>query len=83
MRNWIKSLLLAYISIGTIQAGSGTSGFEFLRTEFSTRAASMGRAFVAMRGDINGLYHNPSGMAYFDQNQFIVKPESQVIYSGP
>jgi hypothetical protein len=31
----------------------------------------MGRAFVAMRGDINALYHNPSAMAYTDQQQFI------------
>ena len=64
--------MLLYIGNENIQAEEGTSGFEFLRTEYSSRAASMGRAFVAMRGDINGLYHNPSGMAFFDQNQFVV-----------
>jgi hypothetical protein len=72
MRKWLLVFLFLYINTGNILAGNSTSGFEFLRTEYSSRAASMGRAFVAMRGDINGLYHNPSGMAYFDQNQFVV-----------
>jgi hypothetical protein len=82
MRKWVLFLLILYINTGSIQAGNGTSGFEFLRTEFSSRAASMGRAFVAMRGDINGLYHNPSGMAYFDQNQFVVNYTDYLIDFG-
>ncbi|MEE9117120.1 MAG: PorV/PorQ family protein [Calditrichia bacterium] len=82
MRKWVLFLLILYINTGSIRAGNGTSGFEFLRTEFSSRAASMGRAFVAMRGDINGLYHNPSGMAYFDQNQFVVNYTDYLIDFG-
>jgi len=82
MRKWFIFLIMIYITSGNIRAGDGTSGFEFLRTEYSTRAASMGRAFVAMRGDINGLYHNPSGMAYFDQNQFVVNYTDYLIDFG-
>ncbi len=82
MRKWVLFLLILYINTGNIRAGNGTSGFEFLRTEYSSRAASMGRAFVAMRGDINGLYHNPSGMAYFDQNQFVVNYTDYLIDFG-
>ena len=82
MRKWLIILFLLYIANENIRAGDGTSGFEFLRTEYSSRAASMGRAFVAMRGDINGLYHNPSGMAYFDQNQFVVNYTDYLIDFG-
>jgi hypothetical protein len=82
MKKWFILLLFIYISGENIQAGDGTSGFEFLRTEYSSRAASMGRAFVAMRGDINGLYHNPSGMAFLDQNQFVVNYTDYLIDFG-
>lgn len=82
MRKWVLFLLILFINTGSIRAGNGTSGFEFLRTEYSSRAASMGRAFVAMRGDINGLYHNPSGMAYLDQNQFVVNYTDYLIDFG-
>lgn len=51
-------------------AGNGTSGFEFLRTDFSARSAAMGGAFVAMRGDLNGLFHNPAGLAFIQEQQF-------------
>jgi hypothetical protein len=61
-------LLLAVLSC---QAADGTSAFEFLRTDYSTRAAGMGRAFVAMRGDVNGLFHNPSSLAFTEERQFV------------
>jgi len=63
------STLLLLTSLG--QAADGTAGFEFLRTEYSSRAAGMGRSFVAMRGDLNGLYHNPSSLAYIEDRQFL------------
>jgi hypothetical protein len=50
-------------------AGSGTSAFEFLRTEYSARTAAMGGAFVAMRGDVNGMFHNPAGVADSEGSQ--------------
>jgi hypothetical protein len=82
MRKWVIFLIVSHIFTGLLQAGNSTSGFEFLRTEFSSRAASMGRAFVAMRGDINGLFHNPSGMAYSGQNQFVMNYTDYLIDFG-
>jgi len=65
--------IIVYISlVSTSLAADGTAGFEFLRTEYSSRAAGIGRSFVAMRGDVNGLYHNPSSLAFTDQRQFAV-----------
>jgi hypothetical protein len=53
-----------------VSGGDGTTAFEFLRTDFSTRSGAMAGAFIGMRGDINGLFHNPAGMAYLDERQF-------------
>ncbi|MHA1796748.1 MAG: PorV/PorQ family protein [Promethearchaeota archaeon] len=46
-----------------VQADENPS-FEFLRTEFGARAASMGGAFVGMYGDIHSLFYNPGGIAF-------------------
>jgi len=48
---------------------SGTSGFEFLRTDFSPRSSAMAGSYVAMRSDINGLFHNPAGLASATERQ--------------
>lgn len=61
-------VLLLGLTYGTL-AADGTSGFEFLRTDFSPRSSAMGGAYVAMRGDVNGLFHNPAGTAYMDFKQ--------------
>jgi hypothetical protein len=67
----IVFLILAAIFIGyPVRAGVGTSVFEFLQTDFSTRSGAMAGAFLGMRGDINGLFHNPAGMAYTTERQF-------------
>ncbi len=67
MRLIFLSLLLA----GNIYAGNNlTSGFEFLRTDFSARTAATANAFTAIRGDVNGLLTNPAGMSYAETKQF-------------
>jgi len=48
---------------------SGTSGFEFLRTDFSPRSSAMAGTYVAMRSDVNGLFHNPAGLASATERQ--------------
>jgi hypothetical protein len=62
-------LLFCVFVTSRLLAGNGTSGFEFLRTDFSARTSAMGGAFVAMRGDINGVFHNPAGLAYTSERQ--------------
>ena len=51
---------------------SGTSGFEFLRTDFSPRSSAMAGTYVAMQSDVNGLFHNPAGLASASERQFMV-----------
>jgi len=51
---------------------SGTSGFEFLRTDFSPRSSAMAGTYVAMQSDVNGLFHNPAGLASAGERQFMV-----------
>ena len=50
---------------------SGTSGFEFLRTDFSPRSSAMAGTYVAMRSDVNGMFHNPAGLASASGKQFM------------
>ncbi len=51
--------------------GAGTSGFEFLRTDFSPRTSAMAGSWTAMRSDINGVFHNPAGLASLQERQFM------------
>ena len=66
MKNIIKHLLLSILLVTAVplSAGIGTSGFEFLRIVFNPRSSAMAGAFVAMRGDVSGIMHNPAGMAF-------------------
>ena len=62
--------LWSWIAVCAAAAGTGTSGFEFLRTDFSPRSSAMGGAFLALRGDVNGIFQNPAVMAYTAERQF-------------
>ena len=54
-----------------LYAGDGrTSGFEFLRTDFSPRTAAMSRSFQTIRGDIGTVFTNPAGMIFSESQQF-------------
>ena len=68
-----KIILLGYFLFSTgLIAGPGTSGFEFLRTDFSARSAAMGGAFVAMRGDLNSFFHNQQAWLIFRKDNLIL-----------
>ncbi len=69
----IKYIFLSIIIILPLYAqASGTSGFEFLRTDFSPRSSAMAGSYIAMRSDVNGLFHNPAGMAGTEGQQGMV-----------
>lgn len=72
MKFYRSYLILSLIFIFSQPVISGTSGYAFLQTDYSPRSSAMGGAFFAMRGDLNGLSHNPAGLAYLDENQFVV-----------
>jgi hypothetical protein len=51
-------------------ANNGTSGFQFLQTDFSPRSSAMAGAFLVLRGDVNGIFQNPALLAYATGRQF-------------
>jgi hypothetical protein len=72
MKYLIKILTIVFISIVVVipaQAAMkkvGQSGLQFLKIDMSARSAGMGSAFTMMGNDANSMFHNPSGIAYFD-----------------
>ncbi len=65
--------LFFLIIVGSYQVFAGnslTSGFEFLKTDFSPRTAALGNAFTAVKGDINGVFINPAGLASVENRQY-------------
>ncbi len=82
MKRFIVWSSLLLLLTGNIFAGNGASGFEFLRTDFSPKSSAMGGAFVAMRGDITSLFHNPAGMAYMENRQVMASYTDYVIDIG-
>jgi len=71
MKKYIIIFQIFLLFSVAVYAGSGTSGFEFLRTDFSPRASAMAGTYVAMRSDINGIFHNPAGIASLQERQVI------------
>jgi len=63
-------VLIPFILWSQSEAGEGISGFEFLRTDFSPRSSAMAGAFLALRGDVNGVLQNPAVLAYTEERQF-------------
>jgi len=72
MKNVIKVLTIVFISIVLVIPAQATlkkvaqAGLQFLKIDMSARSAGMGSAFTMMGNDVNSMFHNPSGIAYFD-----------------
>ncbi|MCD4651937.1 MAG: PorV/PorQ family protein [Candidatus Cloacimonetes bacterium] len=58
---WIL-LLMLISSLWGIHDDAGTSGFNFLKMNFSTRAAAMGNAYTGLSNDADGVFFNPAGL---------------------
>jgi len=67
----LSTIFLIIILINPLNAGNSlTSSFEFLRTDFSPRTAALSNAFTGLRGDINGQFINPAGLASLETRQY-------------
>ena len=70
----MKRIVLFFLSaifISTqVIAAPGSAGFGFLSVDFNARSSAMGGAYLAMRGDVSGILHNPAGMSYAQERQF-------------
>ena len=74
MKNVIKILAIVCISIVLVMPAQAAmkkvaqAGLQFLKIDMSARSAGMGSAFTMMGNDANSMFHNPSGVAYFDSD---------------
>ena len=74
MKNVIKILTIVFISIVLVIPAQAAlkkvaqAGLQFLKIDMSARSAGMGSAFTMMGNDANSMFHNPSGIAYFDSD---------------
>ena len=56
----ITSGFILFLSFQAI--GQGTTGFEIMRSEISSRGAAMAGAMVAMETGLDGLFYNPAAL---------------------
>jgi len=63
--------LLIFVFVYQVFADSNiTSGFEYLRTDFSPRTAATSNAFLTLSKDVSSMFINPAGLSSIDQRQF-------------
>jgi len=71
MKLYYIFILIVGLGLHRLEANNRlTSGFEYLRTDFSPRTTAMSGAFVAVYGDLSAMFVNPAGLASVDQKQF-------------
>lgn len=70
MRKAVFLILFVVVLSLQLTAAAGTAGFGFLNVDFNSRSSAMAGAFMAMRGDVSVIMHNPAGMAYSNNKQF-------------
>jgi hypothetical protein len=57
------SALLLLVSFGSLFAGIGSSGAQFMQIGSGLRAISMGSAYTAVAEGLDAIYWNPAGLA--------------------
>ncbi len=86
----ISRIMLVAVVLGwaafsyAIHDDAGTTGFSFLRMNFSTRAAAMANAHTADVGTADGVFFNTAGLTYADGTQMSVSGISYIegFYGG-
>ncbi len=72
----IKSLwLMVYLGLipgGLLAQSVGTTGFNFLKNQYSARGAALAGNLVAVKGDLNTLLYNPAGLSGLKRSQWMV-----------
>jgi long-subunit fatty acid transport protein len=64
----ILIILLPVILIAQNE-NAGTSGFTFLKVNYSARAAAMGNAYTGLSNDADAVFFNPAGLVQIDSPQ--------------
>lgn len=61
-------LWLSTVVVGSLSAGTGETGFAFLKIGVDARAAGMGEAMSSVSTDATAWYWNPAGLAMSDRS---------------
>ena len=71
MRTTIAALLLclSLAPLAAIHDDAGTTGFNFLKVTYSTRAAAMGNANTGQSDDADAVFFNPAGLMNAESTQ--------------
>jgi len=65
----IALCILTVYSLYAENANAGTSGFSFLKMNYSARALGMANAFTALSNDADAVFFNPAGMYQCEETQ--------------
>jgi long-subunit fatty acid transport protein len=58
----ISLMLLLYVVNVAAEDTAGTTGFTFLKVNYSARAAAMGNAYTGLANDAGAVFFNPAGL---------------------
>lgn len=61
------TVLLIVLSPVLALEDRGTSGFNFLRVNYSGRAAALGNAYTGLSDDANAVFYNPAGLVQLQE----------------
>ncbi|MCL1826758.1 MAG: PorV/PorQ family protein [Candidatus Cloacimonetes bacterium] len=67
---FIALLLANALCLTALDDKSGTSGFSFLKLQFSARAAGMANAFTGLSNDADAVFYNTAGLVNCSETHF-------------
>ncbi|MEL6820996.1 MAG: PorV/PorQ family protein [Calditrichota bacterium] len=70
MKKYIIALLLLLCSLPLSAQSAGTTAFDFLKADYSSRGAAMANNLLAIRQDVNAMFYNPAGLYGMEQSQW-------------
>ncbi|NQT65309.1 MAG: PorV/PorQ family protein [FCB group bacterium] len=62
-------IILLPVILTAQNENAGTSGFTFLKVNYSARAAAMGNAYTGLSNDADAVFFNPAGLVQIDSPQ--------------
>ncbi len=65
----LMMIILLSILLSAENENAGTSGFTFLKVNYSARAAAMGNAYTGLSNDADAVFFNPAGLVQISSPQ--------------
>ncbi len=70
----VLMILSISFALYAVSDNAGTSGFSFLKVNYSARAAAMGNAYTGLSNDASAVFFNPAGLVQ------LKSPQASVTY---